>query len=80
MKKNILIILVFALNISLNAQTSNVDELVIRRVADYILAHGKLNLKMLVMVKFIIQQRIYPRMQKLLFQIRMLNGTTQMAF
>lgn len=45
MKKNILIILVFALNISLNAQTSNVDELVIRRVADYILEHGKLNFK-----------------------------------
>ena len=45
MKKNILIILVFALNISINAQTSNVDELVIRRVADYILEHGKLNFK-----------------------------------
>ncbi|MCB9247663.1 MAG: glycoside hydrolase family 88 protein [Ignavibacteriales bacterium] len=45
MKKNILIILVFTLNITINAQTSNVDELVIRRVADYILEHGKLNFK-----------------------------------
>ncbi len=43
MKQTIIFILVFFLTAITFAQNSNVDEMVVRRVADYILEHGELS-------------------------------------
>ena len=43
MKQTIIFILVFFLTAIAYAQNTNVDEMVVKRVADYILEHGKLS-------------------------------------
>lgn len=44
-RRIIIFILVFFMTVTVYAQTNNVDELVVRRVADYILEHGELSFK-----------------------------------
>ena len=44
-KQFVIIILILLLTVIINAQSSDVDELVVRQVADYILEHGELSFK-----------------------------------